>query len=444
MNKILIHFRPTRRGLAAAIGAMSLTLSATAARAADWPQYRGPNHDGTTADTVSSKWPASGPKELWRVKVGPGLGSFAVAGDGAYLFVAKDGKDTCVKLDAATGKEKWAAVVDDRTSSDKEGNGGKMPRSTPAVDGDKVYLLTTYLKLICLNAADGSVAWKHDLMSEFEGRNITWDNAASPVVDGDKVFVAGGGAGQSLLAFDKKTGSVAWKTGDVKITHASPTVATIGGVRQVIFFTQSGLVAVGADTGNELWRFPFPYHVSTASSPIVGGKNNDIVYCSAGYGSGTGACKVTKSGDKFTAAELWFAKDPGKKGAFVVNHWTTPVYKDGYIYGIYGFKDWINSPLKCVDITTGKDVWSEAGFGSGGGTVLAGNDLVVQSDTGWIVLVEATPKGYHKLAAVEALHPQKPYDTSVQERCWTMAVVAGGRIYARSTSEAVCLDVAGK
>lgn len=419
--------------------ALTVGLIGTAAAvAADWPQYRGASHDGSTTEAIK-KWPAGGPKVAWRAKVGPGLGSFAVAGKGAYLFVADGSKEVCVRLDAGTGKPVWSADIGP-TANDGAGNGGPMPRSTPAVDGDKVYVLSTKLKLVCLDAATGKPAWQHDLMTEYAGRNISWENAASPLVDGDKVFVAGGGAGQSLLAFNKATGDLAWKSGDEKITHASPTVATIGGVRQVVFYMQSGLVAAKADDGAVLWRYDFPLHTSHASSPIVGGKDNDMVYVSGGYGSGTAVCQVTKAGDKFDVKQLWKVPDKNQN----VNHWTTPVHKDGYIYGIYGFKDWGKSPLKCLDMATGKEMWSQPNFGSGGGTILAGGNLVVQADNGTIVLVEANPKAYRLLGQVKPLNPQAPFGTSVKERCWTMAVVADGKIYARSTSEAVCLDAGGK
>jgi len=218
---------------------------------------------------------------------------------------------------------------------------------------------------------------------------------------------------------------VVWKGGEDAPTHASPVLATILGVRQVIFFTQPGLVAAEAKTGRELWRFPFKYSVSTASSPIVSG---DIVYCSAGYGIGAGACRITKAGDKFSATELW--RQSGK----LMNHWTTPVCRDGYLYGIYGFKEFGTAPLKCVEIATGKEAWSKPGFGSGGGTILVGDHLLVQSDRGPLVLVDAKPDAYHELARAELYGGQ----------CWTMPVVSNGRIYARNTKEGVCLEVALK
>jgi outer membrane protein assembly factor BamB len=391
--------------------------------AADWPQYRGPNHDGSTPEKISTSWPQEGPKQIWKAPLGDSFGSFAVSGGKAFAFIQRDNKQVAVALDAGTGKELWSTPLGQPVSDNQGGDG---PRSTPTVDGDKVYFLGADLILSCLDAASGKKIWEHDLVKENNGKVIQWKHAGSPVLDGNLIFVNAGGSGQAFLAFNKSSGKIAWKSGDEKPTHASPVPATILGVRQVIFFTQSGLVSVDVKTGAELWRHPFPYRTSTASDPIV---YNDIVYCSAGYGVGGGACRISKSGNAFKATELWFT--PGQN----VNHWTTPVCKDGYLYGIYGFKEFGKAPLKCIEIATGKEIWAQPGFGSGGATILVGGThVLVQGDKGPLVLAEATPKGYHEVARCQPLGG----------KCWTMAVVSNGRIYARNTKEGICLDAGTK
>ena len=412
-------------------GVLAAALSVSALASSDWPQYRGPNHDGSTTESIAINWPKEGPKVLWKAPVGEAFGSFAVAGGKAFIFFERGGNEVCVAMDANTGKELWATPID-KTIFEKQGGNG--PRTTPTVDGNNVYVLGTYLKLACLNAADGKVIWQKDLAKEHGGdvqlktAGInSWGNSASPVIDGNLIFVNGGGKGESLLGIDKKTGNVAWKGTDELLTHASPVPATIHGVRQIIFFCKSGLVSVVPETGKPLWNFPFPWKVSTASNPIV---YNDIVYCSAGYGVGAGACKIVKNGNALAAQPLWRAEGQ------LPNHWTTPVCKDGYLYGIYGFKEYGSAPLKCIEIATGKEMWSKPGFGSGGGTILVGGKYVlVQGDQGPLVLVEATPKAYTEVARAQPLGGNK---------FWTMAVVADGKIYARSNKEAICLDVSGK
>jgi outer membrane protein assembly factor BamB len=406
--------------LVAALGTVT-TLTA-----ADWPQYRGPQNDGSTSEKILVPWPAAGPHLVWKAPLGPSFGSFAVGDGRAFCFIqrAVDGQDkeVVLALGANTGKELWTVPLG-KAVYDKQGGDG--PRSTPTVDGGRVYLLGAYQVLTCLDAATGKQIWQHDLVSEFGGKVIKWNSAASPILEGNLIFVNGGGAGQAFLAFDKADGKLVWKSGADAPTHASPVLATIQSVRQVIFFTQAGLVGAEVKTGRELWRFPFPYSVSTASSPIVSG---DIVYCSAGYGVGAGACRITKTGAGFTATELW--RQAGK----LMNHWTTPVCRDGYLYGIYGFKEFGTAPLKCVEIATGREVWSKPGFGSGGGTILVGDKILVQGDRGPLVVVEAKPDAYHELARAE-LYGGK---------CWTMPVVSNGRIYARNDKEGFCLDVAAK
>lgn len=408
-----------------------VTLLASASFAADWPQYRGANSDGTSPETnILKSWPQEGPRVVWKAPIGESFGSFAVSQGKAFAFFERGGNEVCVALDAATGKELWATPID-KTIFERQGGNG--PRSTPTVDpgsaGGRVYVLGTYLKLACLNAADGKVVWQHDIQAAFDGQNGTsginkWGSASSPVVEGDLVLVAGGGEGQSLLAFNKTTGALAWKKHTEKITHATPTPATLHGVRQVIFFTQSGLVSVEPKSGDVLWRFAFPWQTSTASSPIV---YQDMVYCSAAYNVGAGACKVEKTATGWKATQLW--RTPSE----LMNHWTTPVCKDGYIYGIFGTARDGAAPLKCIEMATGKEMWSKPGFGGGGATTLVDGHVLVQGDKGPLVLVEATPKAYNEVARAQPLGG----------KCWTMAVVANGRIYARNTKEGICLDVTG-
>lgn len=409
-------------------------LPCAALQAADWPQYRGPDQTGCSPEQVSLNWPAGGPKVVWKIPTPNGFSSFAVAGGKAFIQVVRSiegaPKEICLALDAATGKELWFADIgvgayDKGGDTGAKGNdGGDGPRSTPTVSDGMVYCFTQDLVLHCLEAATGKAVWKKDLVKEHAGRNIGWKSAASAVVDGNLVFVAGGGPGQSLLAFDKKSGQVVWKALDEKTTHATPVVATILDVRQVIFFMQSGLVSVQASDGKLLWRFPYRYQVSTAASPVVSG---DIVYCSAGYSVGGGACKITKDGDSFKATELY------KNNQAATNHWSTPVCKDGHLYGMFSFKEFGTGKMKCVELATAKVKWEQPGFGPGN-VILVNDKLVALSDTGDVVLVEAKPDAYKEDARFKA----------VTGKCWSTPAYCDGRIYVRSTKEGACLDVSAK
>ena len=229
-----------------------LLTAAPLLHAADWPQYRGPNVDGSTTEKISTPWPAAGPKQLWKSPTTDGLSSFTVSGGKAFTLILRNTegapRETLVALDAATGKELWAAPLGGIKTGDggqdgtPNNNGGDGPRSTPSVDGGRVYVTSAKLVVACFDAKSGQPVWSHDLMKEHAGRNISWQNAASPLLEGKLVMVGGGGPGESLLAFDKVTGQLAWKSHDEKITHATPVAATILGQRQIVFFMQSGQI----------------------------------------------------------------------------------------------------------------------------------------------------------------------------------------------------------
>jgi outer membrane protein assembly factor BamB len=258
-------------------------------------------------------------------------------------------------------------------------------------------------------------------MKDNDGVQLKWENAASPVIDGNVLLLAGGGKGQGLIGLDKTSGKVLWKGEDDKMTHATPVLADILGVHQAIFFTQTGLVAVDPQKGSVIWRAPFPYKVSTAASPVV---YQDIVYCSAGYGVGAGAFKISKAGSKLEATQIWRRENQ------CFNHWSTPVVKDGYLYGMFSFKEYGAGPLACVDIRTGEDKWAEKGFGPGQ-VILAGDKIIATSDKGEIVVVEASPDKYKEVARKDVL----------DGKVWSYPILANGKIFARSTTEGVCLDV---
>lgn len=399
--------------------------------AADWPQYRGPHHDGISTEQIATSWPADGLKAVWKTPMTDGFSSLVIGNGIASTLVKRtvDGEDqeVCVGFNADTGKEIWATPLGiakydgGGESGTPENRGGDDPRSTPSIDQEQVYVLSAQLKLSCLEASSGKALWSKDILKEYGGKMISWQNAASPLVLDQWIFVNSTAPGKSLMAFNKKDGSLAWAAQDDKMTHATPIAATILGVRQVIFFTQSGLVSVVPENGNVLWRYKFPYNVSTAASPVAAG---DIVYCSAGYNVGGGAVKITKSDAGFTATEIW--RTPNK----TINHWSTPVYQDGYLYGPFSFKEFGKGAIKCIEVATGKEMWSKDGFGPGGVLLVNGN-LLILSDKGELVLAKASPKEYQETARFQA----------VAGKCWNVPSIANGRIYARSTKEGACFEV---
>ncbi len=401
--------------------------------AEEWSEYRGPHGDGKSTESVPATWPATGLKRLWLEETPGGFSSFTVANGKAFTIVSRtiDGAPiaACVALDAKTGKELWAAptgvaIFQGGGDSGAEGNkGGDGPRSTPSVSGNRVYVYSADMILQCLDAESGKPVWKKDIIKEFGGKNIGWKSAQSPVIDGDLIYVAGGGAEQSMLAFNKNSGETVWKTGSESITHATPAVATILGVKQVIFFMQSGLVALDAANGKPLWKFAFPYRTSTACSPVVEG---NLVFCTAGYGIGAAVCEVSKSGMGFEAKELWRVRGDTPLGDL----WSTPVCKDGYLYGMISFKNFAKGPLKCVELKSGDVKWEQAGFGAGN-VVLAGNQLIALADDGQVAQIDPNPAAYKETGRMKA----------ISGKCWSTPAVSGGKLYVRSTKEGACFDL---
>jgi outer membrane protein assembly factor BamB len=227
-----------------------------------------------------------------------------------------------------------------------------------------------------------------------------------------------------MLAFKQPTGELAWKSGEGGMTHATPAVATIHGVRQVIYLLQTGLASVDAASGRLLWEFPFPYRTSTACTPVAAG---DVVFCTAGYEVGGAACQVVRNDGGFEAKGLW--RVTGDKD--VASLWSTPVQKDGFLYGMISFKRFASGPLKCVDLKTGAVRWEKPGFGAGQ-VILAGNYLLALADDGQLVVVEAAPDAYKEVARFKA----------VAGKCWSTPALSNGHLFVRSTKEGACFDLA--
>ncbi len=418
--------------LAVSRWAAFLLLLATSLHAIDWPAYRGPSHDGTSPERIRKAWPAQGPRLLWRASLAGGFSSFTTSNHRAFTLVRRtvQGRDAevCVALDLHSGTELWSQPLGPATyeaggDNGAPGNtGGDGPRSTPVVNQGRVYTLSAYLRLACWDAATGQPLWDHDLPAEYNASPISWQNAASPVVEGDLVLVNANSPGHRLMAFAKHNGALRWQALDERLTHSTPVLATLHGVRQAVFATQSGLLAVNPLDGTLLWRSSLSFSTSTGISPVVA---QDIVYLSAAYQIGAVAVQVSKSGSTFTADRLW------RRSGQLMNHWSTPVHHEGHLYGLYGYAAFGSAPLKCVHLATGTETWSAPGFGQGG-LLLADGVLLVLTDAGQIVQVAPNPAAYHEIARFQA----------VSGKCWNAPALSDGLLLVRSTLEGACYDLA--
>ncbi len=408
---------------------LSILSFAAVATAADWPQYRGPNGDGSTSETLPAAWPAT-PKVLWKVPGGTGFSSFTVSGKFCFTIEGQGGDEVLVARNTDTGKDIWKQSLGSGANYGRGGDdgapdnkGGDGPRSTPTLAGRVILAMHTNLVLHAFNAETGKPLWKLDLIKEHAGKNITWSNAASPLFEGGLIYVAGGGAGQTYLAIDPIKGTVVAKSGDDTITHATPTAATIHGQRQIIFFMKSGLTAVEPKTLKQLWHADFPFNVSTAASPVVAG---DYVYCSAGYNVGAAGFKITKTGSEWKAEQVM--RVPQKP---LANHWSTPVLFEGHLYGMFQFKEYGKGPVKAVKLPDGDIKWEQAGFGPGNVILTGGGNVLALSDAGELVAFKASPAAYRELGRFKAL----------EGKCWSTPVLSNGRVFIRSTKEAACIQL---
>jgi outer membrane protein assembly factor BamB len=391
--------------------------------AADWVQLRGPNQDGSSPESVLKTWPTNGLPLIWKVPMTNGFSSLVVNNGRVISQVRRRvggvNMEVCVALNLTNGIELWASPL--RTAAYDGGTGNDAedgPRSTPTVRAGQAFVLDSYLGLHCLNVTNGATNWSRDLLSEYGGDLIGWQSAASPVCDDDLIFVNVNCASDSLVALRAADGGPSWRSQNEAMTHASPVVATIAGVRQVVFLTQSGLVSLDRQTGSNLWRYSFPYSTSSAASPLV---HSNIVFCSAAYGSGAAAVRVSLNNGVWNVTQLW-------RGTSYQSHWMSPVCSQGFLYGMFGSS--ATAPLKCIELATGRQLWSVDGFGRGG-TILADGHLLVLTEAGKLVLARAVTNAYTEMARFQA----------VTNTCWNIPVLSGGRLYARGTKQAASFDI---
>ena len=210
------------------------------------------------------------------------------------------------------------------------------------------------------------------------------------------------------------------KSGDETATHATPIAATIHGVRQVIFFCTSGLVAVNPKNGKEIWRQKFPFKVSTAAAPVVAG---DLVYCSAGYGVGSGLYRISKDGSKLKSTEVWRNQRDVQPLEYAHSPRRTSLRN-------VQLQEIRRGPLQCIELESGEVKWSKDGYGPGN-VILSGNKLIALSDVGEVAVVKANPAKYEELGRKKV----------ISGKCWSTPVLSNGMVLARSTEEVVCLKV---
>jgi outer membrane protein assembly factor BamB len=392
---------------------------AAAAAGADWPQFLGPTRNATSPETgLLASWPRTGPPVLWQKEVGEGYSSPVVSGGRLILFHRVDNDEVVECLDAATGKEMWKHK--EPTAYDDPYGKGNGPRSTPAVAGGRVYALGPGGLLLCLNLEDGKKVWQRALLEDYPLVERSFFGAGtSPLVEGDRVLVNVGGREAGIVAFDAKTGKEVWKATSQGASYASPVAATLDGVRQILFFTREGFVALdpasGAVRSSKRWRSRNNLSVNAASPVVFDGH----VFLSACYDTGALLLRVQKDG----VEEVWHNDES------LSCHFSTPVYHDGHLYGFHGRQE-EGGQLRCIEAKTGKVCWTADGYGCGS-LILAGGRLIVLSERGALALVEPDGAKYRELARAPVLNGI----------CRAHLALADGRLYGRDGRKLVCWNL---
>lgn len=391
-------------------------LPPVALQGADWPHYRGAHMDGSTREEIPA-WPAGGPKELWRVQLGTGCASVTVVGGRVFGAGYRDGREALQCLDANSGKLLWSHAWPAKLGDYLFGGG---PRATPTVDGGRVYMLGADGHLACVDAATGKPVWEKEIVAEFGAKRMDWGFAGSPTVEGGLLLVDAGGKGSSTLALNKKSGAVVWKAGDDEAGYGSPRVAVVDGRKTVVVLKAEALVGHDLETGVVLWRHPWETSwKANAVTPVLA---DDLIVISSAYNHGAAAVRV-KGGKP---GQVWFTK-------MLKAHFNTPVVRDGSLFAIDG-EVAKRSALVCLDVKTGDERW-RAKEVKNGSVILAGDKLVLLTETGDLVLAEASAAAYKELGRA----------TVLKDQCWVQPVLVDGVVYCKNNKgELVALKLAGK
>lgn len=392
---------------------LSLLITTSFLVADDWPQWRGNNGDGIALQkNIPVEWPEKGLSVIWRAQSGAGYSGISIANSRAYTLCGINDDVFCIAYACDTGKIVWKKRIGEMFTS----SWGDGPRSTPTFHENKIYTIGSRGELWCLNAKDGTSIWHINLLKKFTTSIPRHGFAGSPIIYKDKVLYNVGGPENSFVAFDKNTGEVVWKNADDKAAYSTPLIAQIHNMTQAIFFSANGAVGVNPENGNVLWRYPWTtsYNVH-AASPIA---QDNKVFISSGYSSGSALFTVKRQQDKFTTEKIWETQQ-------LKNHFSSSILSKGYIYGFH------NAILTCIELKTGEVKWRQRGFRKG--SLVAINDyLLILSENGdKLALAETDPQSYKQKAQMSAFP---------NTRCWSVPTIANSRIYLRNEKEIMCIN----
>jgi len=385
---------------------------------ADWTNWRGENFEGKSATKdIQTNW-SKGLKKIWQVNYlcqdqGTASWAAAVIQGNRLIIPGRDEKNDLVFcINADTGELIWKGSYEAEAGTSH----GPGSRATPFINENKVYTFGRSGDLVCWQLEDGKLLWRKNV-KDAGGSEPQWGFSTTPLVFENKVIVQGGGKAL-VIAYDKTTGDLLWKSMEGEAGYAAAITTNIENEVKLLIYHGTGLSCLNPSDGKPLWTAPWAteYNVN-ATTPIV---SNDIVFHTSGYKMGCEALKVTNSG--FTV--LW------KSNVMEAQH-SDPILIDGYIYGYSGESSRNNGQFKCIELSTGKEMWSTNEIGQGTTTFVDGH-LICLDIKGNLFLVKPDPSGFKKVGEINAAI------SGVKNPAWTVPVVANGKLYLRYMQQLVC------
>jgi outer membrane protein assembly factor BamB len=406
--------------------AVAAGVDLTTTTADDFPQFLGPRRD-TSIDGVelARDWQSRPPELVWRRPIGEGWSAFAVVNGTAVTMEQRGDLELVTAYDVESGEPRWSHSTPTRYELLVAGTG---PRATPTIDGGWVFAQGATGKLVALDGATGELRWQHDLLAEYgvtpevEAEALPYGRSGSPLVAGGLVVVPAGGPPDgrkvSLVAYDRTTGERVWEGGDQQISCSSPTLATLGGVEQILIVNESTVSGHDVATGAVLWQHPWGEGRSNANANVSQAMPlpPNRVFLSKGYGIGAALLELHLDGGAFAVEEIWHASQVMR------TKFTNPAILDGHVYGL---SDGI---LESIELETGERMWKGGRYRQGQ-ILRVGGLLLVVAESGEVSLVEATPeRRNHVLGSFQA----------IDGKTWNNPALYGPYLLVRNSAEAAC------
>jgi len=388
---------------------------------ADWPNWRGANFEGKSATTgIQTQW-SEGLKKLWQVnylcqdKSTASWSSPVIQGNRLIVPGRDEKNDLVFCINAETGELIWIGSYEAEAASSH----GPGSRATPFIHEDKVYTFGRSGDLVCWQLEDGKLLWRKNVKDE-GGVEPTWGYSTTPLVLDDMVIVQGGGTAL-VLAYHRLSGNLLWKSMEGEAGYAAAITMMIGNEIKLLIYHGNGLSCLNPAGGKVLWTAAWPteYGVN-ATTPLV---SDDVIFHTSGYKMGCEALKITKE----DYSVLW------KNNALEAQH-SDPVLIDGYIYGYSGESSRNNGQFKCLELLTGKEMWTTGQIGQGTTTFVDGY-LICLDIKGNLFLVSPDPSGFKKVGEIRTAIE------NVKNPAWTVPVVANGKLYLRYLQQLVCYEL---